>query len=90
MMTNVDRVLICLHATLLTRHLFRPAIELRHFLAGDMMAAMKTTVNKASVEDFLNGLGNAKRREDAFAILKMMKSVTAATRTDVGPEHRRL
>ena len=40
------------------------------------MAEMKTKVNDASVEDFLNRIGNAKRREDAFAILKMMKSVT--------------
>ena len=49
------------------------------------MAAMKTTVNKASVEDFLNGLGNAKRREDSFAILKMMKSVTGQPPRMWGP-----
>jgi len=40
------------------------------------MAEMKTKVNDASVEEFLNRVGNAKRREDAFAILKMMKAVT--------------
>jgi hypothetical protein len=36
----------------------------------------KTTATKASVEDFLNGVGNEKRRADAFAVLKLMQSVT--------------
>lgn len=49
------------------------------------MAEMKTTVSKASVEDFLNGLGNAQRREDAFTILKMMKSVTGQSARMWGP-----
>lgn len=40
------------------------------------MADLKTKVNDASVEDFLNGIENAKRRDDAFAVLKIMKSVT--------------
>ena len=39
-------------------------------------AQVKTKVNDGSVQDFLNRIGNAKRREDAFAILKMMQSVT--------------
>ncbi len=37
---------------------------------------MTTTVNDASVEDFLNGIENETRRDDAFAILKMMQAVT--------------
>lgn len=40
------------------------------------MADLKTKVNDASVEDFLNGIENATRRDDAFAVLAMMKSVT--------------
>ena len=39
-------------------------------------SAMKTTVNKASVEQFLNGVKDERRRRDAFAVLKMMKGVT--------------
>ena len=49
------------------------------------MADLKTKVNKAGVEDFLNRVGNAKRREDAFAILKMMKSVTRQPARMWGP-----
>jgi hypothetical protein len=37
---------------------------------------LKTQVNDASVEDFLNRVPNAARREDAFAVLKLMKAVT--------------
>ena len=37
---------------------------------------MKTKVNAGSVQDFLNRIGNEKQREDAFAIVKMMQSVT--------------
>lgn len=40
------------------------------------MADLKTKVNKNSVEKFLNQVGNARRREDALAVLKLMKSVT--------------
>jgi uncharacterized protein DUF1801 len=49
------------------------------------MADLKTKVNNAGVEDFLNSVGNAKRREDAFAILKMMKSVTRQPARMWGP-----
>jgi hypothetical protein len=40
------------------------------------MAEVKTKATSASVEKFLNGVSNARRREDAFALLKMMKSIT--------------
>ena len=40
------------------------------------MADMKTKVHEASVEDFLNRIKHEGRREDAFAVLKLMKSVT--------------
>ena len=39
-------------------------------------AQMKTKANDGSVQDFLGRIANARRREDAFAILKMMQSVT--------------
>ena len=39
-------------------------------------AELKTKVNDASVEDFLNRVPNDARREDAFALLKLMKAVT--------------
>jgi hypothetical protein len=39
-------------------------------------AEQKTKVNDASVEDFLNRVPNPTRREDAFALLKLMKAVT--------------
>ena len=40
------------------------------------MAVLKTQETKGSVEKFLNSVDNEKRRDDALAILKMMKSVT--------------
>ena len=40
------------------------------------MAEMKTKVNDASVEEFVDGLANATRREDAKVVLALMKSVT--------------
>ena len=40
------------------------------------MAEMKTRPNNSSVRAFLNGIGNARRREDAFAVLELMTSVT--------------
>ena len=40
------------------------------------MAELKTKANDASVENFLNRVPNARRREDAFRILKLMKTVT--------------
>ncbi|MFQ5942773.1 MAG: DUF1801 domain-containing protein [Anaerolineales bacterium] len=40
------------------------------------MSALKTQKNDASVEDFLNGVENEKRREDSFVVLGLMKEVT--------------
>jgi hypothetical protein len=40
------------------------------------MAELKTQKNDASVEAFLNGVENQKRREDAFVILDLMKKIT--------------
>ena len=40
------------------------------------MAKLKTQKNGASVEDFLNGVSNERRREDSFAILELMRDVT--------------
>ena len=39
------------------------------------MAQLKTQKNDASVEDFLNGVSDEKKREDSFAILELMKEV---------------
>ena len=39
-------------------------------------AELKTKVNDASVTKFLNGVANEQRRNDCFAILKMMRQVT--------------
>lgn len=49
------------------------------------MAEMKTKASNASVKNFLNGIANARRREDAFVILEMMKSVTRKKPTMWGP-----
>jgi hypothetical protein len=40
------------------------------------MTDAKTRKTKASVDKFLQGVKNEKRREDARAVLKLMKSVT--------------
>src|SRR5579871_6178212 len=40
------------------------------------MAEQKTKKTEASVESFLNGVESEQQREDAFAILAMMKDVT--------------
>ncbi len=40
------------------------------------MTDIKTKVNDASVEQFLEGITDPRRRDDAFAILKMMKAAT--------------
>ena len=42
------------------------------------MADLKTKPNDASVEAFLNGVEDAKKREDSFAILEMMREITGA------------
>ena len=39
-------------------------------------AEIKTKVNDASVEGFLNGVGDERKRADAFAVLEMMKRIT--------------
>ena len=40
------------------------------------MAELKTQKNDASVEEFLNGVSDARKREDSFAILKLMREIT--------------
>lgn len=42
------------------------------------MAELKTKVNDASVEAFLNTIEDAKKRQDSFAVLELMKEVTGA------------
>lgn len=43
-----------------------------------MMAELKTKVNDASVEAFLNTITDEHKRQDAFAILALMQEVTGA------------
>lgn len=40
------------------------------------MAELKTKATDKNVEEFLNGIENDKRRQDSFAVLKLMKEVT--------------
>lgn len=40
------------------------------------MAEMKTKLNDASIEDFLNKVEDEQKRKDSFEIIKMMKQVT--------------
>jgi len=42
------------------------------------MADIKTKVNDASVELFLNGIEDAQKRQDALTILQLMQTVTGA------------
>jgi hypothetical protein len=42
-------------------------------------AELKTKVNDASVEGFLNSVTDEQKREDCFEILKLMKQVTKET-----------
>jgi hypothetical protein len=42
------------------------------------MAELKTRPNDQSVEEFLNGIADEKKRRDSFAILELMKQVTGA------------
>jgi len=42
------------------------------------MAELKTKLNDADVEAFLNGIEDKKRCEDSFAVLEMMKNITKA------------
>ena len=49
------------------------------------MGELKTKKNNASVDEFLNGIENEKRREDAKIVLDLMKKVTNATPSMWGP-----
>jgi hypothetical protein len=40
------------------------------------MAELKTKINKASVEKFLNSVKDDQKRQDSFKILEMMKKIT--------------
>ena len=40
------------------------------------MAEIKTTVNDANVEEFLNKIEGEQKRQDCFEIVKIMKQVT--------------
>ncbi len=40
------------------------------------LAKVKTTENTESVEDFLNGIQDERRRADSFLVLKMMQTVS--------------
>src|ERR1051325_2250526 len=42
------------------------------------MAELKTQVTKASVDKFLQGIRDEKKREDCYQILKLMKKATKA------------
>ena len=42
------------------------------------MAELKTQVNDANVEAFLNTIEDAKKRQDSFAVLELMKEVTGS------------
>ena len=40
------------------------------------LEGLKTQKNDASVEDFLNNVSDAKKREDSFAVFELMREVT--------------
>jgi hypothetical protein len=40
------------------------------------LEGLKTQKNDASVEDFLNSVSDAKKREDSFAVLELMRDAT--------------
>lgn len=40
------------------------------------MAAIKTTVNDNSVEDFINSAASGEKRDDSFVLLKMFTKIT--------------
>ena len=42
------------------------------------MAELKTKLNDASVEDFLNAIEDEQKRNDSFSVLKLMKQATKA------------
>jgi len=45
------------------------------------MAELKTQRNDASVEAFLNGIADERKRQDAFAVLHLMQEVTGEAPT---------
>jgi len=49
------------------------------------MGAIKTKVTNASVEDFINSVGNEKRRKDGFKLLEIFKKVTGLEAKMWGP-----
>lgn len=49
------------------------------------MAELKTKVTKASVEKFLEGIKDEKKREDCFQLLKIMKKATKSEPKMWGP-----
>ena len=49
------------------------------------MAELKTQVTKASVDKFLQGIRDEKKREDCYQILKIMKRATRAEPKMWGP-----
>jgi hypothetical protein len=49
------------------------------------MAELKTQVTKASVDKFLQGIRDEKKREDCFQVLKIMKKATKAEPKMWGP-----
>jgi hypothetical protein len=49
------------------------------------MAELKTQVTKASVDKFLQGIRDEKKREDCYQILKIMKRATKAEPKMWGP-----
>lgn len=42
------------------------------------MAELKTKLNDGSVVDFINSVGDTKKREDSFVIIELMKKITKA------------
>ncbi len=49
------------------------------------MAELKTKMNNASVNKFLNKISDPKRREDCFTVLELMKQITKAEPKMWGP-----
>lgn len=45
---------------------------------SNVVAELKTQMNNASVEEFLNSIADEQRREDCFRLLKIMKTATKA------------
>jgi hypothetical protein len=55
------------------------------------MAELKTKLNGASVDDFLNAIKDEQVRKDCWTIVDIMQKATnAKPQTDVGRRHRRV